>query len=382
MNLIYLDNASTTAIDSEVLDFMLPFLKNQYGNASSSTHFLGRNANAQIEMAREQIGNSLNAESSEIIFTSGATESINIALQGIWENYHQKSKRIILSPTEHSAVIETCKFLERKKGAELIWLNVTREGEIDLIELEEALKTGSLLTCIMYANNETGTINPIEKIGALCNEYNSLFFCDATQAFGKINVDVVTDNIHALSISSHKIYGPKGAGALYLKRKNPRVVVPPLFYGGSQEKGLRAGTMNVAAIAGFGKATEIAATKRWEDALLTSKIRTRIEGCLGDLGNVHINGSFKNRLPNISNLLIGGVASKDLIKECSELAFSLGSACSSDSDKLSHVLVAMGLNNVEIKSSVRFSFGRFNTLEEAEKIIEILTKAILKLRSL
>lgn len=381
MNLIYLDNASTTPIDSKVLEYMMPFLKEQFGNASSTTHFLGRNANAHIAIAREIIARSLNSESSEITFTSGATESINIALQGIWENYQSKSKRIILSSTEHSVVIETCKFLE-KKGAELIWLSVNREGEIDLIELEGQLKKGSLLTCVMYANNETGTINPIEKIGALCSENNSIFFCDATQAFGKINIDVVSDNIHALSVSSHKIYGPKGAGALFLKRKNPRIVVPPLFYGGSQEKGLRGGTMNVAAIAGFGKAAEIAVLQKWEDALLTSKIRTRIEGCIGDLGNVYINGSFKNRLPNISNLQISGINATSFLKECPELAFSLGAACSSDNNKLSHVLKGMGLSDDEARSSVRLSFGRFNTLEEAERVIEILTNAIAKLRSL
>ena len=383
--MIYLDHNSTTAVDPRVLEAMLPYFSEKFGNAASKTHAAGWVAEAAVEKAREQVAKLIGATSHEIIFTSGATEAINLAIKGLWETTVLSGggrKHIVTVQTEHKAVLDTCKYLE-SKGAHVTYLGVDREGRIDLDELRGAVTEKTLLVCVMYANNETGTIQQIQEIAVAAHSKGAFFMTDATQAVGKINVDVngglavspplegVGGGIDLLSFSSHKIYGPKGAGALYVRRKNPRVTLSPLIHGGGHERGLRSGTLNVPAIVGFGKACEIAEREMWDDAQRISQLRTLLEQSFSDVSNV--NGSIKNRLPNVTNLSFRGIKADELIAKLPDIAVSTGSACTSAIPEPSHVLKAMGASDEVCYSSVRFSLGKYTLPREIDSAITKIT---------
>ncbi len=368
---VFLDYNSTTPVDTRVLEAMLPFFKEHYGNAASKTHAYGWIADEAVEIAREQAALLIGAEKQEIIFTSGSTESFNLALKGMVEMHGREKNHLITCKTEHKAVLDTCTWLE-KQGMGITYLNVNREGLIDLQQLSDAIKEKTLMVCIMFANNETGVIQPVDEIGKICREKGIYFFTDATQAAGKVRIDVDEQSIDLLCISSHKIYGPKGAGLLYVRRKNPRVTLAPLIHGGGHEKGLRSGTVNVPAVAGFGKACELAASSWFEDAQQSSTLRTKLEQALTENGMAFINGSTRTRLPNTANLCFKNVSSAEFIKLFPQLAVATGSACTSAENKPSHVLRAMGLTDKESQSSIRFSIGRFTKEEEIEFTINLI----------
>jgi len=375
---IYLDNNATTRVDWRVVEAMIPFFTKYYGNASSSSNSFGWEAEAAVVNAREQVAQLINAEPSEIIFTSGATESDNLALKGIFEMYSVKGNHFITVQTEHKAVLDTCLHL-KKKGAEITFLPVKEDGLIDLQVLEEAIKPTTLLISVMYANNETGIIQPIKEISAIAKKNGILFFSDATQAVGKIPVDVVKDGIDVLSFSSHKIYGPKGVGALFLKRKNPRVRITAQMHGGGQERGLRSGTLNVPAIVGFGKACELCKSEMVYDFQQTEKLRDKLENALLKIKGIHLNGNVQHRLPNVSNMSFENVKAVELISKLSEkIALSSGSACTSETHQPSYVLKALGLNDEMALSSIRFGLGRFTSEEEIDFTIHELSKIIIE----
>ncbi len=376
---IYLDYNATTPIDKRVMEVMLPYFTEKFGNASSRTHAFGWIADDAVKTAREQVAQLINCLAQEIIFTSGSTEAINLAIKGVWDNYQNKGKHIITVKTEHRAVLDTCKALE-KKGAEITFLSVDREGLIDPEELKKALTPQTILVAIMYSNNETGVIQPIKKIADLVHANNSIFMCDATQAVGKVNIYVDDEHIDLMCMSAHKIYGPKGVGALYVRRKDPRVSLFPQMDGGGHERGLRSGTLNVTGIVGLGKACEIAQKEMWEDAARISKLRTKLEQFLCDLENVFVNGSTKHRLFNVTNIAFPGIRSEDLIKKLSNIAVAMGSACTSDVPEPSHVLKAMGLSDADAYSSIRFSLGKYTTDAEITKVIENVTQAVIEIR--
>ncbi len=366
---IYLDYNATTPVDKRVLETMLPYFTENFGNASSRTHAFGWIADDAIKTSRKQVADLINCVEQEIIFTSGATESINLAIKGVWDNYKTKGKHIITLKTEHKAVLDTCKALE-KKGAEITYLSVGRDGLIDLQEFKNALTPQTILVAVMYANNETGVIQPIQEIAKLTHTNNSILFCDATQVIGKININVEEEHIDLMCLSGHKFYGPKGVGALYVRRKNPRVTLFPQMDGGGHERGLRSGTLNVTGIVGLGKACEIAKEEMWDDAGRISKLRTRLEQVLGELPNVFINGSVKNRLFNTTNICFSGMRSEKLIHKIPTVAVAMGSACAAAIAEPSHVLKAMGLSDDDSFSSIRFSLGKYTTIEEINEVIE------------
>jgi cysteine desulfurase len=376
---IYLDYNATTPVDKRVLEVMLPYFTEKFGNASSRTHAFGWIADDAVKTAREQVAGLINCLAQEIIFTSGATEAINLAIKGVWDNYQHKGKHIITVKTEHKAVLDTCKALE-KKGAIITYLSVNREGLIDIDELKNALTPHTILVAVMYANNETGVIQPIKQIAELAHANNSFFMCDATQAIGKINIDVDDEHIDLMCMSAHKMYGPKGVGALYVRRKDPRVTLFPQIDGGGHERGLRSGTLNVTGIVGLGKACEMAQNEMWEDAARISKLRTKLEQFLCDLENVFINGSTKNRLFNTTNITFQEIRSEDLITKIPNIAVAMGSACTSVTAEPSHVLKAMGLTDKDAQSSIRFSFGKYSTDTEITEVIESVTKAVIDIR--
>lgn len=376
---IYLDHNATTPVDKRVLEMMLPYFTEKFGNASSRTHAFGWVAEDAVKTAREQVAQLINCLAQEIIFTSGATEAINLAIKGVWENYQTKGKHIITVKTEHKAVLDTCKSLQRK-GAEITYLSVDREGLIDLEQLKNALTPQTILVAIMYANNETGVIQPVKQIADLVHANNSIFMCDATQAVGKINCDVEDDHVDLMCLSAHKFYGPKGVGALYVRRKNPRVTLFPQIDGGGHERGLRSGTLNVTGIVGLGKACEIAKQEMWDDSIRISKLRTKLEQHLCDLPNVFINGSTRHRLFNVSNITFQGVRSETLINKIPNIALAMGSACTSAIAEPSHVLKAMGMSDEDSYSAVRFSLGKYTTETEINEVIEIVSSAILKMK--
>lgn len=368
---VFLDYNATTPVDPLVLEVMLPYLKQHFGNAASKTHAYGWIADEAVEIAREQAAALIGADRQEIIFTSGSTESINLALKGMTERHGQQKNHLITCRTEHKAVLDTCQWLEQK-GMEITYLNVNRDGLIDLHQLHDAIQNNTLLVSIMIANNETGVIQPTADIGKLCREKGVYFFTDATQAAGKLRIDVNEQCIDMLCISSHKIYGPKGAGLLYVRRKNPRVTLAPLLHGGGHENGLRSGTVNVPAITGFGKACELAAIHWMDEASHISKWRTHLEQALTENGMAFINGSIKSRLPNTTNLCFRNWSSAEFIKLFPQLAVAAGSACTSAENKPSHVLRAMGLSDKESQSSIRFSLGRFTKEEEIDQAINLI----------
>lgn len=372
---IYLDYNATTPVDKRVLETMLPYFSEKFGNASSRMHAFGWIAEDAVKTARLQVANLLNCIEQEIVFTSGSTEAINLAIKGVWENYQTKGKHIITVKTEHKAVLDTCKALERK-GADITYLSVDREGLIDLQELKNTLRPDTILVAVMYANNETGVIQPIKQIADLVHSNKSIFLCDATQAIGKINIDVEEERIDLMCISAHKLYGPKGVGALYVRRKDPRVTLFPQIDGGGHERGLRSGTLNVTGIVGLGKACELAKQEMWEDAARISKLRTKLEQQLCTSENVFINGSTKHRLFNTTNICFHGIRSETIINKIPTIAVAMGSACTSALEEPSHVLKAMAVNDEDSYSSIRFSLGKYTTEEEINEVVETLIKVL------
>jgi cysteine desulfurase len=373
---IYLDNNATTPIDARVLEAMIPFFTKYFGNAASRTHAFGWEADAAVEYAREQVAHLINAEPKEIIFTSGATEADNLALKGVFEIYKSKGNHIITAKTEHKAVLDSCKHLE-KIGAEVTYVDVKGDGLIDTNELENAIRENTVLISVMYANNETGVIQPVKEIGVIAKKKNVLFFSDATQAVGKIPVDVIKDGIDLMSFSAHKIYGAKGIGALYVRRKNPRVTIASQIDGGGHERGMRSGTLNVPAIVGFGKACELCMIEMKKDAERMCKLRDKLEAELVETGNAFINGNREYRLPNVSNMSFKNVNSVNLLSALSKnIALSSGSACTSGTNEPSYVLKAMNLSDEMALSSLRFGLGRFTSEEEIDYTIGQLMNLI------
>jgi len=370
-NLIYFDNNATTKVDDEVVKTMLPYFTENYGNAASRLHEFGWVAQAAVEKANKQIAELINCEASEIIFTSGATEAVNLAIKGIYEAYQGKGNHIITYKTEHKAVLDTCEYLE-SLGAEITHLNVDREGLINTDELIKAIKPTTVLVSIMAANNETGVIQPVEKIAEICDVNKIIFFSDATQLVGKERCDITELGIHCMAFSAHKMHGPKGIGALFVKRKNPRVNLIEQIHGGGHQNNKRSGTLNVPLIAGFGTAAEIASQNYWDNNTHISQLRNYVEHRLLDIEGLTINGSTRHRLCSTSNLTFP--KHLKITSLLNKFAFSSGSACSSANPEPSHVLAAMGIGPDEIKNSFRFSFSKYNTLDEVKLFVSEIQK--------
>jgi cysteine desulfurase len=379
---IYLDNHSTTRVDPLVVESMLPYFTEIYGNASSKSHVFGWKAEAAVENARHQAARLINSNYREIIFTSGATESINLAIKGIAETYSSKGNHIITCVTEHEAVLDSCRSLE-EKGFEVTYLGVDKYGLIDLQELEKSFTARTILVSIMFANNEIGTIQPVNEIAKICKKRNVLFHSDATQAAGKIEIDVTECSFDLLSFSSHKIYGPKGVGALYGRSRIPKNRITPQIDGGAQERGIRAGTLNVPGIVGFGKACEIAKNVLEAEALNTELLRDRLyEGLISKISGIKLNGHPQKRLPNNLNISIEGIDADSLMMAAKDIAVSTGSACSSESVAQSHVLKAIGVSPELMRSTIRIGIGRFNTSEEIDYVLSMLIRKIIELREI
>lgn len=368
MDQIYLDYNSTTPVDPRVLETMLPFFSEKFGNAASHTHRWGWSAAAVVDKARQEVAEMIHAGPEEIIFTSGATEAINLAMRGVMDVYSVKGKHLLVASTEHKAVIDTAADLVRT-GAEVEYLPVNREGLIDTVDLEKKIRPETVLVCVMMANNETGTMQPVEEISRICNEKKTLFLCDATQAIGKVRVDVQELGLHLCTISAHKFYGPKGIGALYVRRKDPRVKLAAAITGGGHERGLRSGTLNVPGIVGMGAAATLARGYQWDYGMHTSRWRTILEQQLTSEGRGFINGSIRSRLPNTTSITFPGIRAEALIKRIPDIGISMGSACSSALPEPSHVLKAMGLTDEEIYSSIRISLGKETTEEDVRSAI-------------
>lgn len=379
---IYLDNNATTPTDPRVVDAMLPYFYEIPGNAASRNHPFGWKAEEAVDYAREQIANLLNVDSKEIIFTSGATESDNLALKGVFEMYQSKGNHIITVTTEHKAILDSCKKIE-KMGGNITYLEVNNEGLIDLNELEAAITDKTILVSVMWANNETGVIQPMKEIGDICAKHGILFMSDATQAVGKIPVNPKEVGVHLLAFTAHKMYGPKGVGALYVSRKNPRVKVTAQMDGGGHERGMRSGTLNVPGIVGLGKAAEIAKNEMAADTARLSKLRDRLETELTKMEETYVNGSKANRMPHVTNISFKHVEGEGLMMTFNQnIAVSSGSACTSASLEPSYVLVALGLGDDLAHSSIRFSLGRFTTDDDIEYAIEALRKGVNHMRDL
>ena len=378
---IYLDNNSTTPMDPRVLEAMLPYFSQNFGNAASRNHSFGWKAEEAVDYAREQIANLINAEPKEIIITSGATESNNLAIKGVFEMYAEKGNHIITIETEHKAVLDTCKHIE-KLGAEITYLKTDGQGLITVKQLEDAIKPNTILVSIMYANNEIGVIQPIKEITTLLKSKGILFHTDATQAVGKIPLDVIANGIDLLSFTAHKMYGPKGVGALYVRRKNPRVKVTAQMDGGGHERGMRSGTLNVPGIVGMGKACEICQQDMAKDTERLMKMRDRLENELLVLEESYINGNKEHRLPHVTNMSFKYVEGEGLIMGVKDIALSSGSACTSASLEPSYVLKALGLDDELAHSSLRFGLSRFTTDEEIDFAINHVKEAVLKLREM
>lgn len=378
---VYLDFNATTPCDKEVVEAMLPYFSEVFGNASSRSHSYGWKAEEAVEISRTKVADLIHAEKNEIIFTSGATESDNLALKGVYERYASKGNHIITTSIEHKAVLDTCHHLERS-GADITYLKVNSEGLIDLNELRSAIRPTTILISVIYANNEIGVIQPMKEIGAIAKENGILFFSDATQAVGKVPVNVNEDGIDLLSLSAHKMYGPKGVGALYVRRKNPRVHLTAQAHGGGHERNMRSGTLNVPAIVGLGKACELCATLMNEESRRLGQLRNKLEEALVAIGGVLVNGSTISRLPNTTNLAFEFIDSNALMIHLQKkIALSSGSACTSGSLEPSHVLQALNIGELA-KNSIRFSLGRSTTAEEIDYIIDTVTKAVSDLRQL
>ena len=379
---VYMDNHATTPVDPRVLDEMLPYFREKFGNSASRNHPFGWAAEEGVEQARERIAKLIGATAKEIIFTSGATESNNLAIKGVAEMYREKGNHIITQVTEHKAVLDTCKHLE-KLGYRVTYLPVAKDGLIDLEELKRAIDDKTILVTIMAASNEIGVLQPITEIGAICHERGVLFHTDAVQAVGKIPIDVNKMNIDILSITAHKLYGPKGAGALYVRRKNPRVQISAQIDGGGHERGMRSGTLNVAGIVGLGKACEICMNDMAEDTKRILALRTRLhDKIMGALDECYINGSMEHRLPGNMNISFAYVEGESLLMGINDVAVSSGSACTSATLEPSYVLKALGAGDDLAHSSIRFGLGRFNTEAEVDYVANKLIDTVLRLREL
>ena len=379
---VYLDNHATTPVDPRVVEAMLPYYTQMFGNAASRNHEFGWNAEQAVENARSQIAKLINATPKEIIFTSGATESNNLAIKGAAEMYREKGNHIITQVTEHKAVLDSCKRLE-KYGYEVTYLPVEKDGRINLDDLRRAITPKTILITIMYANNEIGVVQPIAEIGKIAKERGVFFHVDGVQAVGKIPVDVQKDNIDLLSVTAHKIYGPKGVGALYVRRKNPRVQLAALIDGGGHERGMRSGTLNVPGIVGFGKACEICMNEMGEEAERMRRLRERLkDGLFSRLDEVFINGSMTYRLPNNLNISFAYVEGESLLMGIHDIAVSSGSACTSATLEPSYVLKALGVGEDLAHTSIRFGLGRFNTEEEVDYTVDRVVETVSRLREL
>jgi cysteine desulfurase len=380
---VYLDNNSTTPCDPRVVDTMVPYFYQKPGNSASRNHPFGWEAEEGVDYAREQIAALLKVDPKEIIFTSGATESDNLAIKGVFEMYKSKGNHIITVTTEHKAVLDTCDKLT-EAGAEITYLKVAEDGLIDLAELEAAIKSTTILVSVMWANNETGVIQPMKEIGDICEKHGVLFMSDATQAVGKIPTYPKEIGVHLMAWTSHKMYGPKGVGALYVSRKSPRVKVTAQMDGGGHERGMRSGTLNVPGIVGFGKAAEIARLEMHSDAERLNKLRNRLEHELTSrLEECYINGNVDHRMPHVTNISFKHVEGEGLMMTFNQnIAVSSGSACTSASLEPSYVLVALGLGDDLAHSSIRFSLGRFTTDKEVDFAVEKLVAGVNHMRDL
>lgn len=377
---VYLDYNATTPCDPRVVEAMLPYFTNHFGNAASRSHAYGWEAEEAVDYSREQVAKLIGAETKEIVFTSGATEAINLAIKGVVETYASKGNHIITVSTEHKAVLDTCKRIE-KQGGEVTYLPVNADGLIDLQQLDSAIKPETILIAVMYANNETGVIQPIAEIGTIARKHGVLFFSDATQAVGKVQLNINDDKIDILALSAHKLYGPKGVGALYVRRRDPRVKLSAQMDGGGHERGMRSGTLNVPGIVGLGKACEIAGIEMAAENVKLSRLRNKLESALLHLDDVKVNGAANHRLPNVTNLSFGSIDGNVLMTGLNKnIAVSSGSACTSASPEPSHVLKALGLEDDLAHSSIRFSLGRFSTEEEIDYTIDQVSKTVKKLR--
>ncbi|OGX84373.1 IscS subfamily cysteine desulfurase [Hymenobacter lapidarius] len=378
---IYLDNNATTPLDPRVLEAMMPYLTDVFGNAASRNHPFGWAAEEGVDYAREQIAKLISCDPKEIIFTSGATESDNLGIKGVFEMYSQKGNHVITCTTEHKAVLDTCKHIE-KLGGRVTYLPVNEEGLISLAELEAAMTPETILVAIMFGNNETGTIQPIREISKIAHSHGALFMTDGTQAVGKIPVDVNADGIDIMAFTAHKMYGPKGVGALYVRRKNPRVKVTAQMDGGGHERGMRSGTLNVPGIVGLGKACELARLEMDADTTRLSVMRDRLQKELMTLEESYVNGSVEHRLPHVTNISFKYVEGEGLMMGVKDLAVSSGSACTSASLEPSYVLKALGLSDDLAHSSLRFGLSRFTTDEQIDYAIGHVKEAVTKLREM
>jgi len=382
MKSVYLDNNATTPVDPRVLDAMLPYFREKFGNAASRNHRYGWIAEEAVDKAREQVAKVINAGSKEVIWTSGSTEGNNTAILGVARMYADKGKHIITCRIEHKAVIDPCKFLETQ-GYEVTWLEPDRTGRVSVDQVQQAMREDTILVSLMFANNEVGTIHPIPEIGALCKQRGVIFHTDATQAFGKVPIDVEAMGIDLLSLSAHKIYGPKGVGALYVRRKKPRVRLQPLIHGGGHERGMRSGTLNVPGIVGCGAAAEIAMNEMPTDSVRITGLRDRLWAGLSEhLTEISRNGNPQHCLPNTLNVSFLYVEGESLMMGFSDIAVSSGSACTSASLEPSYVLKGLGLGDDLAHSSIRFSLGRFTTEEEIDYTIKEVVKAVNHLRNM
>ncbi len=379
---IYMDNHATTPVDPRVLEAMLPYFGEKFGNAASRNHAFGWTAEEAVENARGQIASLVGASPKEIIFTSGATESDNLAIKGVAEMYREKGNHIITQVIEHKAVLDTCKRLE-KYGYEVTYLPVAKDGRVSPEAVRKAITPKTILISIMYANNEIGVVNPIAEIGKIAKEHGVLFHVDGVQAVGKIPVDVQKDNIDLLAISAHKIYGPKGVGALYVRRRNPRVQLSAIIDGGGHERGMRSGTLNVPGIVGLGKACELCQKEMAEEGARMRRLRERLkDGIFARLDEVFINGSMEHRLPNNLNVSFAYVEGESLLMGINDVAVSSGSACTSATLEPSYVLKALGVGEDLAHTSIRFGIGRFNTEEEVDYVVNRIVEVVSRLREL
>ncbi|MBI3078703.1 MAG: IscS subfamily cysteine desulfurase [Deltaproteobacteria bacterium] len=380
---IYMDNHATTPVDPRVLEVMLPYFTQRFGNAASRNHPFGWAAEEGVNKAREHVARLIHAaDPKEIVFTSGATESDNVAVKGICEMYGEKGNHIITAPTEHKAILDTCHYME-KKGFEVTYLPVDQYGLVDPDDVRRAIKKETILITIMMANNEIGTIHPIAEIGKIAKEKGVIFHCDATQGVGKIPVDVQAMGIDLMSFSAHKIYGPKGVGGLYVRRKAPRVRLAPIIHGGGHERGMRSGTLNVTGIIGLGAACEIAGREMEEEVDRLLRLRTRLsDGLLKELDEVYLNGHPTQRLPGNLNLSFAYVEGESLLMGIKDVAVSSGSACTSASLEPSYVLKALGVGEELAHTSIRFGLGRFNTEEEVDYVVDSVVAAVKRLRDM
>jgi cysteine desulfurase len=379
---IYMDYHATTPVDPRVLEAMLPYFTERFGNAASRNHAFGWQAEEAVEKGRKQVAELIGASPKEIVFTSGATESDNLALKGVAEMYREKGDHIITVLTEHKAVLDTCKRLE-KGGFRVTYLRVGRDGLIDLDELGASITNKTILISVMAANNEIGVIQPIAEIGKIARERGVLFHSDAVQAIGKIAFDVNRMQVDLASISAHKMYGPKGVGALYVRRRNPRVLVAPIIDGGGHERGMRSGTLNVTGIVGFGKAAEICGQEMVAESARVGALRDRLfDGIRREIDEIVVNGSMTNRLPNNLNVSFAYVEGESLLMGMNDVAVSSGSACTSASLEPSYVLRAIGTSDALAHSSIRFGLGRFNTEEEVDYVVTKLASVVKRLREM